>query len=85
MWVAVDDRQENGQFIFTGSNSVDRDKIHHNGTGRIARIKMQVTVDGHRPKEWFIVPFKVIEEAINAIILGKPIEYNPQLLQIIYN
>ena len=50
-----------------------------------AGVQLQVTVDGHRPKEWFIVPFKVIEEAINAIILGKPIEYNPQLLQIIYN
>ena len=39
--VAVDDRQKNGQFILIGSNSVDRDKIHHSGTGRIARIKMQ--------------------------------------------
>lgn len=47
-------------------------------------VKLQVTVDGHRPKEWFIVPFKVIEEAINAIIAGKPIEYNPQFQQIIY-
>ena len=49
-----------------------------------ASVQLQVTVDGHRPKEWFIVPFKVIEEAINAIILGKPIEYNPQFMQIIY-
>lgn len=39
--VAVDDRQKNGQFILTGSNSVDRDKIYHSGTGRIARIRMQ--------------------------------------------
>lgn len=39
--VAVDDRQKNGQFILTGSNSVDKDKIHHSGTGRIARIRMQ--------------------------------------------
>lgn len=38
--VAVDDRQKNGQFILTGSNSVDRKKIHHSGTGRIARIRM---------------------------------------------
>ena len=50
-----------------------------------APVQLQVTVDGHRPQEWFIVPFKVIQEAINAIIIGKPIEYNPQLLQIIYN
>lgn len=49
-----------------------------------AGVQLQVTVDGHRPKEWFIVPFKVIEEAINAIILGKPIEYYSQFQQIIY-
>ncbi len=49
-----------------------------------ALVQLQVTVDGHRPKEWFIVPFKVIEEAVTAIISGKPIEYNPQLQQIIY-
>lgn len=49
-----------------------------------APVQLQVTVDGHRPKEWFIVPFKVIEEAINAIISGKSIEYNSQFKQIIY-
>lgn len=49
-----------------------------------AGVQLQVTVNGHRPKEWFIVPFKVIEEAINAIILGKPIEYNAQFHQVIY-
>lgn len=49
-----------------------------------APLQFQVTVDGHRPKEWFIVPFSVIEEGINAIILRKSIEYNPQLRQIVY-
>lgn len=49
-----------------------------------ASVQLQVTVDGHRPKEWFIVPFKVIEEAIIAIISGKLIEYNSQFQQIIY-
>lgn len=49
-----------------------------------AAVQLQVTVDGHRPKEWFIVPFKVIKEAIKAIIVGKPIEYNLQFQQIIY-
>lgn len=39
--VAVDDRQKPGQFILTGSNAVDRKRIHHSGTGRIARIRMQ--------------------------------------------
>ena len=36
-------------------------------------------------QEWFIIPFKGIEEAIrNAIIYGKSIEYNSQPKQIIY-
>lgn len=47
-------------------------------------VQLQVIVNGHRPKEWFIVPFKVIEDAVNAIILGKPIEYNPTFQQLIY-
>ncbi len=29
-----------GQYILTGSNTIDRDKIHHTGTGRISRMKM---------------------------------------------
>lgn len=37
---AVDDRQEEGLFILTGSTSVDDKKIHHTGTGRISRLKM---------------------------------------------
>lgn len=49
-----------------------------------ASVQLQVTVDGYRHKEWFIVPFRVIDEAVNAIISGKSIEYNPQFQQIIY-
>lgn len=49
-----------------------------------ASAQLQITVDGQRPKEWFIVPFRVIEEAVNVIISGKAIEYDPQLQQIIY-
>lgn len=29
-----------GQFILTGSNSVDENEIYHSGTGRISRLKM---------------------------------------------
>lgn len=36
----MDARQKVGQFILTGSNSIDRSKIRHSGTGRIARINM---------------------------------------------
>lgn len=37
---AVDERQEEGLFILTGSASVDDKQIHHTGTGRISRLKM---------------------------------------------
>ncbi len=37
---AVDQRQEEGLFILTGSTSVDNRKIMHTGTGRISRMKM---------------------------------------------
>ena len=39
--VMVDDRNEMGQFILTGSNSMDNQDIMHSGTGRIARLRMQ--------------------------------------------
>lgn len=38
--VAVDQRQEEGLFILTGSTSVDNEEILHTGTGRISRLKM---------------------------------------------
>ncbi len=37
---AVDKRALPGQFILTGSNTVDHAKILHSGTGRIARLQM---------------------------------------------
>ena len=49
-----------------------------------AQVQLQVTVDGHHPKEWFIVPFNIIEQAIMCIIKRQPIEYNAQLQQIIH-
>lgn len=36
----VDKRQVPGQFILTGSNTVDKTKIRHSGTGRISRMQM---------------------------------------------
>lgn len=37
---AVDSRMTPGQFILTGSNTVDRAQIHHSGTGRISKLNM---------------------------------------------
>jgi hypothetical protein len=47
-------------------------------------VQLQVLVDNKRPKEWFIVPFKIIEQAIVSIINGKPLMYDPQLKQLVY-
>lgn len=49
-----------------------------------ASVQLQVSIDGHRPKEWFIIPFKVIEEAIKAIIMKKKIKYLRDLQQLVY-
>lgn len=36
----VDERQVEGQFILTGSNTIDKKKILHSGNGRISRMEM---------------------------------------------
>lgn len=47
-------------------------------------VQLQLLVDNHKPKEWFIVPFKIIERAVEAIIMGKSIMYDMQLQQLVY-
>lgn len=49
-----------------------------------APVQLQITVDGHRPQEWFIVPFNVIKQAVEGLIKGKPMIYEPQLKQLIF-
>lgn len=81
--VAVDDRKKNGQFILTGSNSVDRSKIHHSGTGRIARIRMlpmslyesKESTGGVSLSEMFANPQKVLggeasRKSVNDLIFA---------------
>ena len=38
---SVDERNETGLYILTGSNSVDKSKISHSGTGRISRLRLE--------------------------------------------
>lgn len=45
--------------------------------------QLQITVDGKQPKEWFIVPFNIIEQAVLYIINGKSIAYDSRLQQIV--
>lgn len=46
-------------------------------------VQLQVTVDGTKPQEWFVVPFTVIEQAIMYIINGKPVAYDKNIEQLI--
>lgn len=46
-------------------------------------VQLQVTVDGKNPKEWFVVPFHIIEQAVMYIIAGKPISYDKNIQQLI--
>lgn len=48
-----------------------------------AAVRLQATVDGHQPQEWFIVPFKIIEQAVAGIIQGEPMMYDPLIQQLI--
>ena len=62
----VDERNEPGQFILTGSNAVDEKSIMHSGTGRISRMKM--------------LPMSLYESGeSNGKISFKQIFDNPQL------
>lgn len=38
--LSVDNRQETGLYILTGSTTINKDNIHHTGIGRISRLKM---------------------------------------------
>mgnify|MGYP001753870847 FL=1 len=46
-------------------------------------VQLQVTVDGKNPKEWFVVPFHIIEQAVMYIIEGKSISYDKNIQQLI--
>ena len=46
-------------------------------------VQLQVAVDGTIPKEWFIVPLNIIEQAVFCLINGKPIAYDKELQQLI--
>lgn len=46
-------------------------------------VQLQITVDGKKPKEWFVVPFSIIEKAVIYIINGKSIAYDKNLQQLI--
>ena len=46
-------------------------------------VQLHATVDGKNPKEWFVVPFHIIEQAVMYIIEGKSISYDKNIQQLI--
>lgn len=46
-------------------------------------VQLQVNAGIAKPKEWYIVPFPIIEKAIYYIIEGKPVAYDHKLQELI--
>ena len=46
-------------------------------------VQLQITVDGKKTREWFVVPFHVIEQAVNYMINGKSIAYDKNIEQLV--
>lgn len=65
--------------VYNVKSSVFESLIHKLFDG----VQLQVTVDGKRPKEWFVVPFPVIEQAVTYIVSGKPVAYDKNIQQLI--
>ena len=48
-----------------------------------AEVQLQITVDGKKPEEWFVVPLHIIEQAVTYILSGKSIVYDKNIEQLI--
>lgn len=46
-------------------------------------VQLQITIDGKKPKEWFVVPLPIIEQAVTYIINGKSVAYDKNIQQLI--
>ncbi|MDR1184448.1 MAG: DUF4143 domain-containing protein [Coriobacteriales bacterium] len=61
---AVDDRQNAGQFILTGSANPSEDVRTHSGAGRISRLRM-------RPMTWWEMGHSTGEVSLSALVAGE--------------
>lgn len=48
-----------------------------------SNVQLKLSAGDSNPKEWFIVPLPIIEQAVNYIINGQPMKYDAELRQII--
>ena len=46
-------------------------------------VQLHLSADNARPKEWFIVPYKIIAQAVDYIIRGQKIAYDAQLQMLV--
>lgn len=65
--------------IYNVKSVAVEDAIHH----LFDKVQLQVAVDGRKPKEWYVVPLNIIDEAIQLLIAGKSVKYDEILGRLI--
>ena len=53
--------------------------IHH----LFGKVQLQLTAGGYTPKEWYVVPLDIVDDAINILMSGKKVAYDDSLQQLI--
>ena len=53
--------------------------IHH----LFNKVQLQLTAGKYTPKEWYVVPLDIIDEAISLLVSGKKVAYDDTLQQLI--
>ena len=46
-------------------------------------VQLQINAGLAKPKEWYIIPFPIIDQAIHYIIEGKPVAYDHNIQELI--
>lgn len=65
--------------IYNVKSSVFESIIHKLFDG----VRLQVSIDGINPKEWFVVPLDIIRQAVMYIVNGKPVAYDKNIQQLV--
>lgn len=53
--------------------------IHH----LFDKVQLQLTAGDYTPKEWYVVPLDIVDDAINILMSGKKVAYDDTLQQLI--
>ena len=60
--------------------AVDLENALHN---LFRKVQFQLTAGSATPKEWYVVPIGIIEEAVERLIRGERLYYDPALQQLV--